>query len=290
MDSVVTKAADRRASAQESMDGGADEKKFECYIEKKSRTGMWNKRWFMITNHYLVYYLDDRKKEDEGGQLDLRLCNLVVRSGRVVTLHLHNNTRYQLRFNQQSTAVEWEAKLYRTTIDCVPLSPNSAAESYETLDYVPMTPSGMSAGGGTPPSASSASSPGSSGGEQRRGSAFFNLPDSPRAGAAGAAGSADSSNSGAVSTEAGARSVAEAVADEINEYEDFFYETEGESFVGAAVVRCWLGAALFALLVAAISIVPVPTLDLWFFKVCVDFSPFIHLIARRPCLIFCLAD
>ena len=40
MDSVVTKAADRRASAQ-SMDGGADEKKFECYIEKKSRTGMW---------------------------------------------------------------------------------------------------------------------------------------------------------------------------------------------------------------------------------------------------------
>ena len=117
MDSVVTKAADRRASAQESMDGGADEKKFECYIEKKSRTGMWNKRWFMITNHYLVYYLDDRKKEDEGGQLDLRLCNLVVRSGRVVTLHLHNNTRYQLRFNQQSTAVEWEAKLYRTTIE-----------------------------------------------------------------------------------------------------------------------------------------------------------------------------
>ena len=75
MDSVVTKAADRRASAQ-SMDGGADEKKFECYIEKKSRTGMWNKRWFMITNHYLVYYLDDRKKEDDAvmSGYSLQLC------------------------------------------------------------------------------------------------------------------------------------------------------------------------------------------------------------------------
>lgn len=42
----------------------------------------------------------------------MRLCALVRAAGKVVTLHLHDATKYRLRFGQPSEASHWKDELY----------------------------------------------------------------------------------------------------------------------------------------------------------------------------------
>mmetsp|Transcript_35594 Transcript_35594/g.80275 ORF Transcript_35594/g.80275 Transcript_35594/m.80275 type:complete len:664 (-) Transcript_35594:104-2095(-) len=126
------------------------------YAEKKSRLGVWNKRFFVLLkdDHYLLYYPDDKKDRGpngmKGGHLDLRHCNLIKMEKKVLVLWLHDKSKYVLRFGQESEARRWKAELYNvvkvTHIDSdgvrppTPRSPSSQTPS-RTASF-PTTPRG----------------------------------------------------------------------------------------------------------------------------------------------------
>lgn len=129
--SPVTKFQSRRPSAAVGFTRSRPDVK-EGYCEKQNKFGVWQRRYFAIRNHYLVYYSDDKMNEETGGQVDLQLVDLVSQESRLVFLHLGDSTKYKLRFASVNLANEWREKLKQIAIQ--PTKPTAAAGQKKPAD------------------------------------------------------------------------------------------------------------------------------------------------------------
>ena len=198
----------------------------------------------------------------KGGHIDLRLCALVLVAGKVVTLHLHDKTKYRLRFGQNSEAAHWKNELYHVVKGLHVYRPTHAASP---------RPSPAGSVSNTPTSGKRPDS------AQKNQNSF-----SPMQGALLPLGtrchceiiqSLHGLSIAAMYLFASKlmTSAPKDVSDSESAYSDSepseHSEPEPTDPAGLLLLRVWCGCSLFALFCSLLAVAPVPTLDLWFFKI-----------------------
>jgi hypothetical protein len=79
----------------------------EGSLEKKSRGGSWQRRWFVLSSHFLKYY-GGQDKQKLKGALDLRdLRNISIGNNSAMLVEFGDDSIYQLRSGDATESAEW---------------------------------------------------------------------------------------------------------------------------------------------------------------------------------------